>query len=56
MKAVNLAGGPGTGIFEEFHLKLMPMNEIGGKQILWHIMKSYSIVRCQLFWTVWTDG
>lgn len=42
MKAVLLAGGLGTRISEETHLKPKPMIEIGGKPILWHIMKSYS--------------
>lgn len=42
MKAVILAGGTGTRISEETHLKPKPMVEIGGKPILWHIMKTYS--------------
>ena len=42
MKTVILAGGYGTRISEETHLKPKPMIEIGGKPILWHIMKSYS--------------
>ena len=42
MKAIILAGGLGTRISEETHLKPKPMIEIGGKPILWHIMKSYS--------------
>jgi len=42
MKAVILAGGLGTRIAEETHLKPKPMVEIGGKPILWHIMKMYS--------------
>ena len=42
MKVVILAGGLGTRISEESHLKPKPMIEIGGKPILWHIMKSYS--------------
>ena len=42
MKAVILAGGLGTRISEESHLKPKPMIEIGGKPILWHIMKLYS--------------
>ncbi|WP_378950648.1 glucose-1-phosphate cytidylyltransferase [Pelosinus sp. sgz500959] len=42
MKAVILAGGMGTRISEETHLKPKPMIEIGGKPILWHIMKLYS--------------
>ncbi|TXI73713.1 MAG: glucose-1-phosphate cytidylyltransferase [Limnohabitans sp.] len=42
MKAVILAGGLGTRISEETHLRPKPMLEIGGKPILWHIMKIYS--------------
>lgn len=42
MKVVILAGGFGTRISEESHLKPKPMVEIGGKPILWHIMKEYS--------------
>lgn len=42
MKVVILAGGYGTRISEESHLKPKPMLEIGGKPILWHIMKEYS--------------
>lgn len=42
MKAVILAGGFGTRISEESALKPKPMIEIGGKPILWHIMKMYS--------------
>jgi len=42
MKAVILAGGLGTRISEESHLKPKPMIEIGSKPILWHIMKQYS--------------
>jgi glucose-1-phosphate cytidylyltransferase len=42
MIAVILAGGLGTRISEETHLKPKPMIEIGGKPILWHIMKTYS--------------
>jgi len=41
MKAVILAGGMGTRISEETHLKPKPMIEIGGRPILWHIMKLY---------------
>ena len=41
MKAVILAGGYGTRISEESHLLPKPMIEIGGKPILWHIMKIY---------------
>jgi glucose-1-phosphate cytidylyltransferase len=42
VKAVLLAGGLGTRISEETHLKPKPMIEIGGKPIIWHIMKMYS--------------
>ena len=42
MKAVILAGGLGTRLREETHLRPKPMVEIGGMPILWHIMKSYS--------------
>lgn len=42
MKVVILAGGFGTRISEESHLKPKPMVEIGGRPILWHIMKIYS--------------
>lgn len=42
MKAVILAGGFGTRISEESHLKPKPMIEIGEKPILWHIMKEFS--------------
>ena len=42
MKVVILAGGFGTRISEESHLKPKPMIEIGGMPILWHIMKSYA--------------
>ena len=42
MKAIILAGGLGTRISEETYLRPKPMIEIGGKPILWHIMKIYS--------------
>lgn len=42
MKAVILAGGLGTRISEETHLKPKPMIEIGGRPVLWHILKIYS--------------
>lgn len=42
MKAVILAGGFGTRISEESHLRPKPLVEIGGKPILWHIMKGFS--------------
>ena len=43
MKAVILAGGLGTRLSEETSVRPKPMVEIGGKPILWHIMKSYSV-------------
>jgi len=43
LKAVILAGGYGTRLSEETHLKPKPMIEIGGMPLLWHIMKSYSV-------------
>ncbi|MBL4578749.1 MAG: NTP transferase domain-containing protein, partial [Flavobacteriales bacterium] len=42
MKVVIFAGGMGTRISEESHLKPKPMIEIGGKPLLWHIMKHYA--------------
>ena len=42
MKAVILAGGLGTRISEETHLRPKPMVEVGGRPVLWHIMKIYS--------------
>ncbi len=42
MKAVILAGGLGTRISEESHLRPKPMIEIGGRPVLWHIMKMYA--------------
>ncbi len=42
MKAIILAGGLGSRLSEETSLKPKPMVEIGGKPILWHIMKTYS--------------
>jgi glucose-1-phosphate cytidylyltransferase len=42
VKAVILAGGLGTRISEETHLRPKPMIEIGGRPVLWHIMKLYS--------------
>ena len=41
MKAVILAGGKGTRISEELHLRPKPMIEIGGRPMLWHIMSGY---------------
>ncbi len=49
MKAVILAGGLGTRISEETHIKPKPMVEIGGLPILWHIMKLYSYYGIQDF-------
>lgn len=49
MKTVILAGGFGTRISEESHLKPKPMIEIGGKPILWHIMKTYAAFGFQDF-------
>lgn len=49
MKAVILAGGFGTRISEETHLRPKPMIEIGGRPILWHIMKIYSAQGIQDF-------
>ncbi|MDR0377752.1 MAG: NTP transferase domain-containing protein, partial [Spirochaetaceae bacterium] len=42
MKAVILAGGYGTRLSEETDLRPKPMVEIGGRPVLWHIMKAYS--------------
>ena len=42
LTAVILAGGLGTRISEESHLRPKPMIEIGGKPILWHIMKIFA--------------
>jgi glucose-1-phosphate cytidylyltransferase len=42
MKAVILAGGLGTQISEETHLRTKPMVEIGGKPMLWNLMKTCS--------------
>lgn len=49
MKAVILAGGLGTRISEETHLRPKPMIEIGGRPILWHILKMYSAHRVNEF-------
>ena len=49
MKAVILAGGFGTRLSEATNLIPKPMVEIGGKPILWHIMKTYSPLRHQRF-------
>ena len=42
MKALILAGGFGTRLSEETDIKPKPMVEVGGKPILWHIMKTYA--------------
>ena len=42
MKTVILCGGLGTRLSEETQLRPKPMVEVGGKPILWHIMKTYS--------------
>ena len=42
MKVVILAGGRGTRIAEESHLRPKPMIETGGRPMLWHIMKGYA--------------
>ena len=49
MKAVILAGGLGSRISEESHLRPKPMIEIGGKPLLWHIMKIYEQHGCSDF-------
>ena len=49
MKVVILAGGHGTRLSEETALRPKPMVEIGGRPILWHIMKFYSQFGCQDF-------
>ena len=49
MKAVILAGGYGTRISEESNIIPKPLIEIGGKPILWHIMKSYSAYKIDDF-------
>ena len=49
MKVVILAGGFGTRISEESQVRPKPMVEIGGKPILWHIMKEYSFYGCNEF-------
>ncbi len=50
MKAVILAGGLGTRLSEETIVKPKPMVEIGGKPILWHIMKMYSVHGIKVFY------
>jgi glucose-1-phosphate cytidylyltransferase len=49
MKVVILAGGLGTRLTEETELKPKPMVEIGGRPILWHIMKHYAYYGCKEF-------
>lgn len=49
LKCVILAGGFGTRISEETHLKPKPLVEIGGKPILWHVMKLYSFYGVRKF-------
>ena len=49
MKVVLLAGGYGTRISEESHLRPKPMIEIGGQPILWHIMKSVSYTHLDVY-------
>ena len=49
MKVVLLAGGFGTRISEESQFKPKPMIEIGGKPILWHIMKEYEYLMNLLY-------
>ena len=50
MKVVILAGGLGTRLTEETELKPKPMVEIGGRPILWHIMKHYAHYGCKEFY------
>ena len=52
MKAVILAGGKGTRISEETIVRPKPMVEIGGMQIIWHIMKIYSSYGIDEFFTI----
>jgi len=53
MKAVILAGGYGTRISEETHLKPKPMVEIGGRPILWHVLKIFSAHGINQFVICW---
>jgi glucose-1-phosphate cytidylyltransferase len=55
MKVVILASGLGSRISEETHLKPKPMVEIGGKPILWHILKLYSAHGINEF-VIWSNG
>ena len=50
MKVVILAGGTGTRLSEETEAKPKPMVEIGGRPILWHIMKHYAHYGLQEFY------
>ena len=47
---VILAGGLGTRLREETEFRPKPMVEIGGKPIIWHIMKYYSVMQATLAW------
>lgn len=49
MKVIILAGGKGTRLAEETHIRPKPMVEIGGRPILWHIMKIYAHYGCKNF-------
>jgi len=49
MKAIILAGGRGTRLEEETSLKPKPLIEVGGRPLLWHIMKSYSVYNINEF-------
>ena len=55
MKAVILAGGLGTRLSEDL-LRPKPMVEIGGKPILWHILKTYSFYGIKVLFTVVIKG
>ena len=54
MKVVILAGGLGTRLSEATHLIPKPMVEVGGKPILWHIMKTYSHYGINAYHLQWT--
>ncbi len=49
MKSIILAGGRGTRLEEETYLKPKPLIEVGGRPLLWHIMKSYSLYNINEF-------
>ena len=53
MKVVLLAGGFGTRISEESHLKPKPMIEIGGMPILWHIRKADFMAHYERIFPLW---